>query len=417
MQFSDLPDDVVRLALGWAIDCNRNVLYGFNHRLPLLAVCQRWRHMAFPMVYSVAAVRAKPVQRTVNGGPFRVTLGGLVTKSNVRPIASAGCAQTVKRVWAEVHYSDDPSTVLRDAVKFMRLVANEWGGVKSLAIQFRPLGRPGNEPDPSRLSDADVEAVCEAVVAAFPAVSELCFPAYIPDPGTAVRKISGRLAGLYAGQLERVEVEHPVDFPPEVAFKRLKRLEVRHFYNLGDRLPRMDPDVVEVLNLGTWPQSQAWAAFGLDRDSQEIRLPRLKKLRFEQLWDVAEAARRFHLPSLEWLEVRASCSSCPVLERAVLPPRMVTIKINDTQTDISIPGPDDAGLVEPFNSRIKRLAIGDFAMSSPVQLAAVVKYMVLRMPALTWLRMPRAFEDLMEVFVCTYSKRYPHLSYIKRVLS
>ncbi|KAJ2779580.1 hypothetical protein H4R18_003936 [Coemansia javaensis] len=379
-----VPDDILRLSLYWAFNYDVDVLHEFKHNLPLPAV---------------------------------------------------------------------------EAAGFMRSVTSEWGGVKSLVLEFCPLSQPDDE------ADAAMEAACSAVAAAFPGVSGLCFCASISNSDAATIKLYGRLTGVYAGQLERLDTDHPVNFPPEVVFKRLKRLNVRHYYKLGDRLPRMDPDVLEVLNLDTWPQSQAWAAFGPDMTSREIRLSRLKALRFVQLEDFAEDMWRLHLPSLECLDVGATYNPHSLIELMMLPPRMTTIKIcagppvlravarmalpavqhleidipyeadsdptalpaanrilagflsvfvEDMQADVSVPGPDDADMVEPFDAKIKRLVVEDFRTILPEQLAAVVKYMVLRTPALTWLRVPLAIEDLVEVFVRAYTSRYPHLNYVER---
>ncbi|KAJ2779581.1 hypothetical protein H4R18_003937 [Coemansia javaensis] len=218
-----VPDGVLRLTLNSVFDYSNDVLHEVKRNLPLLAVCQRWRHMALPMLYSTAA--------------------------------------------------------------FMRSAMSEWGGVKSLIIKFDSSDQLGDEPVASILDGVAMEAACDAIAAAFPGVSGLCFLANGSNPDPAISKIYGRLTGVYAGRLERLEMEHPADFPRDVVFKRLKRLNVKNYYE-----------------------------------------------------------------------------------------------------------PDDAGLVEPFDAKIKRLVIGSSAVLFPEQLAAVE-------------------------FVCTYSKRYPHLNYVKHSFS
>ncbi|KAJ2779570.1 hypothetical protein H4R18_003926 [Coemansia javaensis] len=176
MRFSDLPDDVLYDVLRWAFNYDIDMLHEFKRNLPLLAVCQRWRHAALPMVYSTTAVR------------------------------------------------------------FMRSVTSEWGGVKSLVLKLGPPGQLSDEPD------SNIEAACDAIAAVFPAVSELCFSAGIFGRDAVAGKIYGGLAGLYAGQLERLEVEHPVDIPREVVLKRLKHMWRLHLPSL-EWLERLEIDI------------------------------------------------------------------------------------------------------------------------------------------------------------------------------
>ncbi|KAJ2776327.1 hypothetical protein H4R18_005724 [Coemansia javaensis] len=126
--------------------------------------------------------------------------------------------------------------------------------------------------------------------------------------------------------------------------------------------------------------------------------------------------------SLTALSIDADTSVDTVLGLIRMLPNLGSLHIwhltlHDIQEDISVPGPDEARLVEPFNARIKEMSIEASLDGRRLEmLVPVAKYLLLRTPALTrfWSEvLPRG---PIEEFFNAYSKRYPHLSSIICVL-
>ncbi|KAJ2776667.1 hypothetical protein H4R18_005555 [Coemansia javaensis] len=311
---------------------------------------------------------------------------------------------------------------------------------------------------------------------------------------------------------------------------QLKHASIGYDSSISYQHPRVDPARLVSLVLSSWPSDHSWVPFSADDDSGTIVFPNLKKLdvsySFNDSTDGVKTGHsdghpwRLHFPKLDKLSVSCIQGRCPLLEYAVLPPRMGEISIEATalilvslaemgllvsrsitvivdpdpddssaalaaanrllesaqaskeealvvhnlptpmllelvtctsltaldiwidtsvdtmlglirmrpnltklhirsltlrniQEDISVPGPDEDCLVEPFNTRIREMHIRAGFGSTARELVPVAKYLLPRIPTLVRLCLANITREPIAEFVDAYSKRYPHLAGVK----
>ncbi|KAJ2778688.1 hypothetical protein H4R18_004439 [Coemansia javaensis] len=363
MQFSDLPDDLLCLVLERALSDGGDAYDLLEENLSLLAVCQRWRRLALPVAYGAVSVEIKARGARVGSSPSETTYMGVPIRSNLDLVVSAGCVNLVKSVCIEAKYSGSPSAAFNSVLGFMRAAAGEWSGVRLLEVALSPAATAAEHDD-----NDDIQAACGAMVAMMPGVSELYFSTGAFHPVPAVSEAYGCLAGLYSDRLEELGASYPVAFPRDASFKRLRRIRVGYAYEPGRRLPQINPDVLETLELSIWPLFRVLSALGSDDGSREIVFGSLKELRLscydggasdvedgEDSAD-AKAAWQLQFPRLETLCINTTLGTCSLLEYSVLPPRVSSIRFRAAPAvlrDIaraSLPAARDIEIVIPHGT-------------------------------------------------------------------
>ncbi|KAJ2782209.1 hypothetical protein H4R18_002418 [Coemansia javaensis] len=83
------------------------------------------------------------------------------------------------------------------------------------------------------------------------------------------------------------------------------------------------------------------------------------------------------------------------------------------EADLTVPGPDDEAVLEPFNAKLNDLTLSHQGVWPLGKLTTVVWHLVLRVPTLRHLTVGNGEKLPMEEFVSVYSERYPHLASVK----
>ncbi|KAJ2780295.1 hypothetical protein H4R18_003531 [Coemansia javaensis] len=224
------------------------------------------------------------------------------------------------------------------AVRLMRAAAEEWERVKKLEITIVPYDHmPARNVNVDDRRD-EIKQTSAALAAIMPGVCRVSFNGCFASP--IVWELGGQLAVLYSDQLESLYSEHPIAVPPGHTFGQLRSLSARYKSGIDYRHPRVDPAKLVSLDLEWWPSNHSWAPFSAGDGSGAIEFPNLKRLR-ANCWfpDEVDGAVVQHpdghpwklrLPRLSTLEVSCEQDACPLLEYAVLPPRMDEIVIEAT---------------------------------------------------------------------------------------
>ncbi|KAJ2784319.1 hypothetical protein H4R18_001205 [Coemansia javaensis] len=301
--------------------------------LPLLAVCQRWRCLALPAVYSTVFIKYY-AEFNSDGSESSPEAFSVVT--NLDLAISAGCLGVVRKVEIDVRCSANPFPGLGVAIQMLRAAAEEWRGPVSLGISLYPeflaFGRTGHAIAPY---GDDIKQASAVLAAMLPRVRHMSFGGVRMD--SIARELFGRLASLYADRLCAIDSQHPITVPRDCVFTQLRSVCVARDSRVGYQLPRMDPAMLVKLELPGWPPEHSWAPFSMDGDSALINFPNLKLLDF-QCYDIFAAeepmercqdgrAWKLCFPKLQELRIDSVWNSCPLLEHAVLPAHMDAISI------------------------------------------------------------------------------------------
>ncbi|KAJ2716988.1 hypothetical protein H4R19_000297 [Coemansia spiralis] len=233
----------------------------------------------------------------------------------------------------------------------MRAVAIEWRAVELNAATFAPVPGHGTQSVDLAMYTDDLVAVSDALVQLLPNVRRLNFGGTKSPPLDSA--LYGRLAGHYAEQLQHIYCKYPISVPPGHPFQRLQSVWIIDDRVADYELPQMASGELVDLALSCGPVNHSWASFSTDSDSRVIEFTKLKKLStsYLGLYKVGGIAVRhrdghpwiLRLPELKRLSISCRESMCPLLEYAVLPPRMVSIAIELTlaafqqQADVVLP--------------------------------------------------------------------------------
>ncbi|KAJ2782631.1 hypothetical protein H4R18_002151 [Coemansia javaensis] len=357
MQLRDLPDDVLRLVLEASLDRRPLAKFTIKANLPLLAVCRRGGGSDDGHASSAAD----------EPNDAKVT-------TDLDLVVAAGCVQAVKQVRIFVYCKASPLPGLDAAVRLMRAAAGVWRGARQLEISTFPT----NHALARRVNAADhqdgIRQTIASLAATMPGIRRVSFKGYIASP--VVRELDGQLAVLYSGQLEGLLSQHPIAVPPDHTFRHLGSVSI--WYDGSGpsyQHPGVDPTRLVSLELESWPPNNTWAPFSADGDSGAIEFPSLRRLTAtsctNHVVDSVEARHRdshpwkLHFPRLNRLHVECRQSACPLLEYAVLPPRMGEISIEATEPVLV----RVAEMRLPTSTRLK-VAVSRYADGSPAALAA-----------------------------------------------
>ncbi|KAJ2713015.1 hypothetical protein H4R19_002461 [Coemansia spiralis] len=255
--------------------------------------------------------------------------------TNLDLIAMVGCAGAVKRILIFVQCVDNPLPGLREVIQRMGAVASKWRVVDLEVEVYSSRFRDENpDVDVSEYID-DVAEVADALAALMPGVRHLYCAGYLSNQ--LVSSLNEHLVRNYAGQLQRLTSPRPISMLPERQLARLQHVSIDFKFEDEYRLPRMASGELISVSLDKAPCNHSWAAFSTNRESQVIEFAKLRKLDvvYLGLYEVGGVAvhhRDRHpwelrFPSLESLSIQNTRGICPLLEYAVLPPRMESISI------------------------------------------------------------------------------------------
>ncbi|KAJ2807688.1 hypothetical protein H4R21_000380 [Coemansia helicoidea] len=256
-------------------------------------------------------------------------------KTNLDLVAMVGRARAVKRAQIDVYCLDDPFPWLQDAIQRMRAVASKWRAVELMVVTYsNPYEFIRSDRAVDQFAD-DVAETCDALTALMPDVNRLkCWGSC---SNAIAQLLYGHLASHYAKQLLWFDSDDMIIAPPGCRFAGLRRLTLNHHSLAGHQFPQIASGELVSLNLSGVLASQSWTPFSTDDDSWVIEFTNLKSL-YEVYYDSrpdddGTVRHRdghpweLHFPNLKSLYISSDEEICPLLEYAVLPPRMESITI------------------------------------------------------------------------------------------
>ncbi|KAJ2802589.1 hypothetical protein H4R21_002357 [Coemansia helicoidea] len=360
MLLCNLPEDILAIVLGWCVGAGYNAAYDLKDNLPLLAVCRLWRRLAIPLVYNHVFVQfgddpnhgAGVLPRSLDEDE----LTDVAVKTNLDLVAVVGCARAVKRVHIDVHCLVNPFPGWRSVIERMRSVASKWRVVELMVAMHPDFTHFDHRSvDLGQYAD-DIIEVGDALAALMPGVRRLAHDEVYSNP--IAWSLYGRLASHYADQLERLCCQQPIAVPLGCKFTRLRGFHMNLNHAANYQLPQVTIGEVANMSLFNGPPNHSWAPFSTDSDSWVIEFPKLRRLwaAYHTTYvesDVVVRHRdghpwKLHFPSLENLDIHCTQYICPLLEYAVLPPRMESIYIEMTSTSYL----DIANVVLPATKRL-----------------------------------------------------------------
>ncbi|KAJ2772054.1 hypothetical protein IWQ57_001933, partial [Coemansia nantahalensis] len=262
-------------------------------------------------------------------------------KTNVDLFAAAGCAGMAKIAAVDVYCVSNPLPGFMDVVSRLQAAAaaaaRKWGGVRRLEVAIHTNLATRAHDDEVAGDGHELRHVADMLAAAMPRVRHLSLGGMGGSAAAAL--LYGRVAGVYASQLQSIQCRCPISVAPGCRFTRLK--DVHASYGLaGDwQLPQMNPAELTTLTLHGWTSTHWWASFGAGNGAGEIAFPELRELNVaccpQTVQDsVVEAAhvdghpRTLHFPRLRVLRIQSSVGIGALLECAKLPAHMDEIRID-----------------------------------------------------------------------------------------
>ncbi|KAJ2783900.1 hypothetical protein H4R18_001456 [Coemansia javaensis] len=345
MHINSLPDDILAMVLKKSLSSASSRTEEFVLGLSHLAVCRRWRHVAFPNIYGVVFVqciedRVAEDDYDSDGNSNSDSDRELLieeemvtysTKTNMGLAVHTGCAGAAKRAELTVHFSGDPLLGLQEILRLMGMVSPRWAGIHSLEIVMNPRS-PHYRRNHCilRRHTAHIQRLCAALAALIPGVRSLALDT-VPWP-TTLQALGTQLAGIYAEQLHALD---GVDrfAADDAAFIQLRRLFCTHTQDTKGFLARVCPATLEAMRADQPPADHPWPALGVDSGARAIEFPRLRVLDLAYQHggtsdgSEAQSPGALRFPRLERLRVHCPRGPCPFLERAELPRQVALVRI------------------------------------------------------------------------------------------
>ncbi|KAJ2803311.1 hypothetical protein H4R21_002081 [Coemansia helicoidea] len=217
----------------------------------------------------------------------------------------------------------------------MRAVASKWRVVElDVATYSRSYESIHSDRAVDQFAD-DIAETCDALTTLMPDVNHLRCDIYRLN--AIDQLLYGRLASHYARQLLWLDIEDSIIAPPGCRFAGLRQLRLSLCSLAGHQFPQIASGELVSLELIGVLASQSWTPFSTDDDSQVIEFTNLTRLRavcYDSRPDADGTVRHrdghpweLHFPSLKNLYISTDEEICPLLEYAVLPPRMESITI------------------------------------------------------------------------------------------
>ncbi|KAJ2365007.1 hypothetical protein H4S01_003479 [Coemansia sp. RSA 2610] len=335
-----MPDDILVRVFGWVKASTYMAPDHWEHTLPMLAVCSRWRWLAAPIVYASAFIVAEPPtpQQLLQaaGKPGRQPAA---FRSNMVLALLTGNARCIRHLYIEANS-------IESAFGFLSGLARVGGGqvswhkVRSLTLRQLCYGA-ATSGRTQRMQRRMTQRFVSFITKRMPRVRALeCF---IIDDSPQGSDIANRLADFYAAQLLRVKSLIPLSLSADRWSPHLTCLQMsiasRNGHELG--VPRVCRETLKHLSLCNVPRDYKWAPFcheGLDEEAKLV-FASLESLEvFYQLDNRpngrAQAARhssspaRLHFPRLKHLSLFRCFQHCQLLESSVFPSHMQTVRMH-----------------------------------------------------------------------------------------
>ncbi|KAJ2773264.1 hypothetical protein IWQ56_001060, partial [Coemansia nantahalensis] len=296
LDFSDIQTDIEQHSLDTAVTVVRHMLLRIPTLAHLLAVqTPRSPVLSFVEAYAPCYPHMGGVKLELDDGRTNYANDPFARSPNVEEpadvdvvtnldlIAMVGCARAVRRVYIDVFCLVNPFPGWHEVIQRMRAVAKEWRA-EELTIAIGPDLRhyDDNTVDMAEYTD-DIVEVADALAALMPDVRRLDLDE--ANRSQISRSLYGRLASHYADQLQWFDTQYPITVPRGFQFTRLKKAVISYNGAADYQLPQMA---------------------------------------------IGELVRS--------LDITSTQDICPLLEYAVLPPRMESICIrmrSDSYQDIA----------------------------------------------------------------------------------
>ncbi|KAJ2712160.1 hypothetical protein H4R19_002898 [Coemansia spiralis] len=246
------------------------------------------------------------------------------------------CPEVAHRVVMYVHYRSNPLPGLQAVMTAMREGAEQWKFVRNLRLNLHPATGPAKSCNcDDSVDEGAIDEVCNALAALMPEINELEFDCN--GNNSLAGPFFGRLAALYAGQLQVLHSTHPVVAPSDCLFVQLKDVSISKNECQGYQLPRMNPATIETLELDGFSAEHTWSAFAESNEDRSVRFPKLLYLRVSYSppleGDVVGLQHKLQFPALEKLYVQCVDRTLPLLKLAAIPSRLKVLSI-DTKAEL-----------------------------------------------------------------------------------
>ncbi|KAJ2715657.1 hypothetical protein H4R19_001080 [Coemansia spiralis] len=339
----ELPEKVLGLVLHEYVHEPAPASVAFKRSLPLLAVCQKLRRLALPLVYSCVFVQygSKPRPQMSDHMAFTTPSDGkaepAVAATNAPLVESAGLAGAVTRAVVDVYYLDNPLPGLAKAVKAMQESAGAWAKAVDLEVAMHPDFIASLAHGPSAAEHAGaIGNACGALRKLVPDVRRLVLDTDSQD--AVVSAVYGRLAGFFAKQLHSLHCARPIDHQPGHRFTQLRSLHYDCNNNHSHPLPLVDAGQLERLTLRNLAADHPWTSFS-GGTAGEITFGKLRLLDLEyrgarepskfaaSRQSNSSSKAKLHFSALAAVRLVCFADSCPLLEQAVLPAHMQRVEL------------------------------------------------------------------------------------------
>ncbi|KAJ2716857.1 hypothetical protein H4R19_000381 [Coemansia spiralis] len=341
MQLAGLPDPVLRRVLELSVVdvCTKA---GFVGNLQLVAVCQRLRGLALPLVFKTMFVRSKertiPATPTNQDGPDndRVTSHYRIT-SNADAVAHASLINLVRRVHFIIQGDCDSIGGMCAAIDAMRRAASVWPSVRSLRLSATKAApyRVFNGQYADYADEIDGHSV--ALQDLMPNLWEISTRSHIHNNPALALLV--QLAADRQEQLQALRLNYTVCNPPDLSFQQLRQVYLDCSCGFSFRLPRISTVRLEKLALVAIGAMHSWAPFSADGSTSMVEFPALKSLYLDYAGPSGmrlgidddqrqSPSLKLHLPRLQSAYIRCLTDKCPVLASLVLPPYLTSLELH-----------------------------------------------------------------------------------------
>ncbi|KAI9476975.1 hypothetical protein BX667DRAFT_525111 [Coemansia mojavensis] len=171
--FQQLPDDIV-LLVGKRMIKQHYGITVWKSRLPLIAICQRWRHLLLGQVWSQIFVRCgnfrNRFERVSEEKMAAIDASQIiVTNADITPTDAFNCPA---HLLIELYYMKSPFFSLKRAIDILEAQHSVWTSVSSLDINlYKGLYCPRDGPEiPETIS---ITALAQQIKRIFPNVTKL----------------------------------------------------------------------------------------------------------------------------------------------------------------------------------------------------------------------------------------------------
>ncbi|KAJ2695304.1 hypothetical protein H4R19_005849, partial [Coemansia spiralis] len=352
-----------------------------------------------------------------HGGPENVEL-----KCTRRSVGNVNFSVGVTGVSVEVYYDDSPFPRLKAVIARMQKESDEWMSVVRLKLVLKPDNMPTKKRDCNvAVYDDDIEKVCRALRMLMPQLRELEFGGR--SKNILAGPLFGRLAAVYADQLQVLNSTLPVLPPSDCRFAKLTDVMLSKGSYRGYQLPRMDPTTIETLMLDGFHAEHSWLAFANSDDDTEIEFPSLRRLAVSYLppleGDIIGQQLTLRFPELEELDAMCLDESFPLLdvdqllgiirENPLLTDLTIyQLTLDNIHADIEIPSCSRGEHLPlpPLDSKIRNLTIRLANRDAQEEFIPVAKYLMLRLPRLQCISSKDLHVDTVQAVICKYQKWY-----------